>query len=316
MRLAILPLLLAPLWAQQADPAKPQPPAAAQESPPAPAVESTVTGSIEIGNRWNTGVAGNFNAYRSVVNLGEGPKLFGAEITVLDPKKRLFDRLEAHGYNWGDDPYSSFRLNARKGLLYRLDVDYRNIAYFNDLPTFANPLLDRGIFLSQRSYDVRRRMASFQLDLLPGNWLVPYLAYERSAGEGRGVTTFVAEGNEYPLPNLLRDGAANYRGGIRLESRRAHVTLEQGGTTFRDDQRVYANAGPNQTGNRTTPLLGQNLFLSSLQQSYGIRGSGIYSKGLVTASPVSWIDIHGQFLYSLPRNDTRYEHTNTGNLWG
>ena len=35
------------------------------------------------------------------------------------------------------------------------------------------------------------------------------------------------------------DKTDNYRGGVRLEFNRFHVTLEQGGTTLRDDQQAY-----------------------------------------------------------------------------
>ena len=47
---------------------------------PAPSGEQWLTGSIDFGYRWLTDVRGNVQEYRSVVNLGEGPKLFG-----LDP---------------------------------------------------------------------------------------------------------------------------------------------------------------------------------------------------------------------------------------
>jgi hypothetical protein len=97
--------------------------------------------------------------------------------------------LEARGYNWGDDPYSTFHLTIGKQQLYRFEADYRNIAYFNSLPSFANPLLARGVFLSERSFDVRRRLSSFTLDLLPGRRFIPYLAYDRSSESGDGVTT-------------------------------------------------------------------------------------------------------------------------------
>ena len=73
---------------------------------PAAAAESWLTGSIEAGYRWRTAVAGSSGAYRSVVDLGEGPKLFEAGFTLADPKKRLFDSLEANGTGWGDDPYT------------------------------------------------------------------------------------------------------------------------------------------------------------------------------------------------------------------
>jgi hypothetical protein len=307
-------LLLAPLAAQtppaETKPAEPAPAAAAA----AASSESWISGSIEAGYRWRTDVAGSLDAYRSVVDLGEGPKLLEADFTIADPKKRLFDRLEARAYNWGDDPYSTLRVNARKAKRYDFNADYRNIAYFNSLPSFADPLLARGVMLSERTFDVRRRMSRFELNLLPGNWIVPYLSYERNSESGAGVTTFVAEGNEYPLPERERNSANSFRGGVHLELRRWHATLEQGGTTYRDDQRVFtADPKPN-PGNNTTPLFGQTLLLTGLAQAYGIRGTGLYSKGLFTASPVSWADLYGQVLYSQPHNDIHYQQSATGNL--
>jgi hypothetical protein len=274
--------------------------------------EAWMTGSVDVGYRWRTDVAGSFNTYRSIVDLGAGPKLLDTEFTVLDPKKRLFDRIEARGANWGDDPYTTLHVNVRKARLYDFTADYRNIAYFNSLPSFADPLLARGVVLNERSFDTRRRISSFELSLLPGNWIVPYLAYDRNSEHGDGITTFVADGNEYPVPDRIRNSENNYRAGVRLGLRRWHVTLEQGGTTFRDDQQVFATE--RNPGNNSATFFGQTLSLASLRQAYGIRGTSVYSKALFTASPVSWADVYGQFLYSQPKNDVTYQQADTGNF--
>ena len=140
------------------------------------------------------------------------------------------------------------------------------------------------------------------------------MGYERSSGYGRGVSTFVSNGNEYAVPALINYSLNNFRGGVRLELRRAHVTLEQGGTTFRDDQSLFQDPGIPNPGNRTTPYLGQSLFLNGLSQAYGVRGDSIYSKVLATAEPATWIHLYGQFLYSRPENETTYQQFNTGNF--
>src|SRR5947207_12152041 len=111
------------LWAQ--DPAKAQPPAdqkPAAEQPPAkeaapapapqPAIEQNFSGNIEFGYRFIPNINGSFNTYRSIVNLGEGPKLFGADAAILDPKHRLFDRLDLHLTSIGDDPYETAKLDV------------------------------------------------------------------------------------------------------------------------------------------------------------------------------------------------------------
>ena len=41
--------------------------------------------------------------------------------------------------------------------------------------------------------------------------------------------------DEFAVPTLLRDSTNNYRGGVRIECNCFHVTLEVGGTTFKDD---------------------------------------------------------------------------------
>ena len=61
---------------------------------------------------WRTGVNGSLETYRSIVNLGSGPKLFGADFTLIDPKKRLFDTMHVRASGWGGDPYGTFHLDA------------------------------------------------------------------------------------------------------------------------------------------------------------------------------------------------------------
>ncbi len=281
---------------------------------PVPATESWLIGSIDVGYRGLTGIGGSADTYRSLVNLGSGPKLLGTELALVDPKKRLFDQAHVRAYGWGGEPYSTFHLDARKSKLYEFNADYRDIVYYNNLPSYADPLLGRGIALDEQSFDTRRRLASFELDLLPGHWVIPYLAYSRDSGSGTGVTTFVTDADQFPVPNRLRDVTDLYRGGVRIELRRFHATLEQGGTTFSDDQSVYwSGAAPN-FGNVVTPTLGQTLDLTNLLGAYGIRGTSVYSKALLTASAASWLDLYGQFLYSQPDSTIHYQQQATGNL--
>ena len=173
------------------------------------------------------------------MDLGSGPKLLGTEFTVTDPKHRAFDQIHVRAYDWGGQPYSTFHLDAKKKGWYDFNADYRDFAYFNYLPSYADPLLGRGIVLDEQSFDTRRRFGAFSLDLLPGNWFIPYFAYDRDSGSGTGATTFVTDADQFPVPNTLRDSTNLFRGGVRFELKRFHATLEQGGTTFKDDQSVY-----------------------------------------------------------------------------
>lgn len=294
-------------------------PSTGQPPSPVPAEDSWITGSIDVGYRWNTGVGGSFTSYRDIVNLGSGPKLLGADLTITDPNQHFFDVIHVRASDWGGDPYSTVHVDARKAKRYDFNADYRDIAYFSFSPSFADPLLANGIVLNQQSFDTHRRLASFTLDLLPGNWFIPYVGYESDSGSGNGVTTFVSNGNSYPVPNQMNDQTHLYRGGIRFELKRFHATLEQGGTTFKDDQSLFQGPSTSPSsinyGDVLTPVIGQTLDLTSLQAAYGIGGTSIYSKVLLTANPVSWLDLYGQFLYSQPESTVNYQEAATGNLY-
>jgi len=266
---------------------------------------------VDFGYRWLTDVRGSFQEYRSVVDLGQGPKLFGVDLSIQDPKKRLFDRLDLRAFGWGGDPYTTAHMDARKQAVYDLTFDYRNIAYFNAAPSFANPNAPGGF--DEQSLDLHRRNLMLGLDLFPGTRITPYLVFERNSGYGNGIETWVqGSSDEFAVATLLRDSTLTYRGGVRLEFNHWHVTLEQGGTQYKDDDQASWK-GVN-VGDNPNPLLGQNLHLYGLVQAYGIRGHGPYSKAMVTARPASWINVFGQFLYSEPKSTVNFNELAVGNF--
>lgn len=266
---------------------------------------------IELGVRVNGDIRGNFDAYRSMVNLGEGLRLMNWDIGYHSDANKAVRKAQFRGAGWGGDPSAWMLFNAENSAYYRLRVDHRSTAYFNALPSYANPLIDRGIFASTRTFDTRRHMTDVQLDLLPTKWIIPYFGYSRDRGFGRGVSNFVTDANEYPVATDLSDSTNLARGGVRIERRRYHATLEQGGLVFSDDQSLFQTGGRN-LGNITRPILGQTLFLSNLLQSYGVEGSSMFTRGLLTGQPVRWLDVSASFQYSKPRSDVTYRQSNQG----
>jgi hypothetical protein len=137
--------------------------------------------------------------------------------------------------------------------------------------------------------------------------------FDRNSGYGNGVDEFVQDSNdEFAVPTTLRDSTDNYRGGVRFEYKHFHVTLEQGGTTYKDDDQ--SNWTGTNDGDRTSSIFGQTLSLTSLHQAYDVTGKSLYSKGLLTANPFSWLDIYGQFLYSDPKTTVNFNETAAGNF--
>jgi len=282
---------------------------------PVPSTEPVLTGWIDLGYRWGTGVGGSFDTYRSIINLGSGPKFLGADFTLADPKHRWFDTIQVRADSWGDEPSSSVHVEAKKSGVYVFNADYRDFAYFDFLPSYAAPLVGTGVVLDEQSFDTRRKIAALSLDIRPGHWWTPYFAWDHDSSAGTGATVFVSDGNDYPVPNILSDSTELYRAGVRFEKPLFHVTLEEGGTTFRSDQSLYQNPGSTNYGNVSAPILGQTLDLTSLLAAYGIGGSSTYTKALLTANPTTWLDIYGQFLFSQPSSHVNYQQTDAGSLY-
>ncbi len=303
--------------AQDAKPAAPPTEAtaaapAAEAPSPVPSSEKWVTGYLEMGYRSQTGIGGSESTYRSIVNLGEGLKLSGTDFTILDPKKRLFERLRIRAYDWGGDPWSTFHIFAEKRGIYKFLGDFRNLTYFNNLTSYADPTLARGIVLNQQSFDTRRRAGSYSLELFNGRLFSPYIMYDRDSSKGRGISVFRTDGNEFPIPELSRDATDLYRAGVHISTRRYHVTLEQGASIFRNDLSTNVTSGG--PGNNLNPVLGQQITLSTLQRSTGVRGNGGFSRITGTATPFTWLDIYGHYMYANPHNEVNFQQLATGSF--
>ena len=143
-----------------------------------------------MGYRWRTDVGGSFDTYRSIVNLGSGPKLLGADFTLTDPKHRAFDQIHVRANSWGDEPYQTVHIDAQEIEAYDFSADYRDFAYFNFLPSYADPLLGARHRAQRAVLRHAPPYCEFPLDLLPGNWFIPYFAYDRDSGSGTGATVF------------------------------------------------------------------------------------------------------------------------------
>ena len=264
--------------------------------------------STDVGYRFLPSTRGDWLTYRSVDNLGEGPRLLNFTSALLPQTSRWLDALRLNGSGWGD-PMNSVHLTMDKAELYRFTFSYRNMAYFNALPSFANPLNT----FNQRSFDTRQRIWNADLDLRPGKRLQPFFSVARQSGNGLGVSPIVVDENSYPAASQIDYSYTQFRGGIHFDAgERWHVTLEQGGGRFHDDTSLSLDA--RNLGNRMLPYLGRRLALDKATQAYAVTGENIYSSAEVTFSPWQWVDMTGQFFFSQPKSDVRFNESAQGTL--
>ncbi len=95
---------------------------------PVPSTEPFLTGWVDLGYVWNTGVGGSYDTYRSIIDIHSGPKLLGTDFTLTDPKHRWFDTIQVRATAWGAEPAESLHIEAKKSGIYDFNADYRDFA--------------------------------------------------------------------------------------------------------------------------------------------------------------------------------------------
>ncbi len=163
----------------------------------------TVTNSFEVGYRFSD-VGGNRDVYRSAVNYGNGIRLLEGELRMnsKDGQGGLFDEFAFHTSGIGNDPYQSSNLKVEKNRLYRYDMRFRIINYFNQLPSLWN---------GEHGLNSERILQSHDLTLLPGRRFQVLLGYNRNSHNGPGFSSDASSN----LAGLSSENFLRYEANLR-----------------------------------------------------------------------------------------------------
>jgi len=310
--------------AAQTDPPSQEPKKQEPASQPAPAAPKPVEpfklgayegrSEIEVGYRWVSDVAGNQDMYRSTVNLGEGPKLLRSNFSLRSNYGAglLFDRMDLSFDSWGGDPYNTMRLSMSRADAYEFRADYRNLNYYNFIPTYANPLLGKESLLGQHSLNVTYRSTDLQLKLFPSRKVRPFVAFARNSGFGPGYTTYSVTGNEFLLKTDWRYASDEYRGGVELAFSKLALTVEQGYRFLRNDTSVVASGDT--TGNNPRPFLGENITLAALNRGTHDRTTAPITNLLAKVYPHQSLKVTGRYVYSMSTLEGSLGEIDSGNF--
>ncbi|BDC50789.1 hypothetical protein F183_A31050 [Bryobacterales bacterium F-183] len=250
------------------------------------------SGEVDLRNRLV--FRNEYPVFRSIVNLNRGPRLFGIQSRYEGDK----DKISLTGNSLGD-PNSMVRIDARRSEVYEATFSYRTIAYFNNLPSYGNPLLAQGVSTSQRFLDLSRRQYDFDLRLRPDSRVIPFVNVLRTAGGGNGITPFVGSGDEFPVPARLQDSLTTVRGGVELRSQKWFGNVEQGWTNYTDQQDLDNTS--RLQGNRI-----DNLVLDRIRERYHAEGTGWFTRSVVQGHPFERLSFTGHLIYSRPKMETSY----------
>ncbi len=261
------------------------------------------TGSFTIGVR-HLFLAGSHDVYRSQVNLGNGLRLLGVAVESRAPENggSLLDFLSYEMGRWGD-PFNTARLRVEKRGIYRFNATYSRIEYVHFLPTFANPLLGRGVFFGQHSFHASRRQSGYTLTLFPQRDISFYFGYDRNTQFGMAFTTFSIGLDEFLLLDPLRTTTDDYRIGADLRVKRVFLTIEQGFRAFKNDIHTNQPPGPPNVGNNVglanpTSQNPQQILLTGFRRDSAVRGFVPTTRVALHSHLFKPLFVTGRFAYS------------------
>jgi len=182
--------------------------------------------SIEFGYRFsNDWQKGNFRTFDNYVNMHEGPRLLENTLSMrsISHDAPLFDNLYINTFGFGGDPNNVARVKIDKNKWYNFSAGWRRDQNFFDYPLSGNPLnpasnlsntttmftvpkssLNPAVAYfpipqsqdSTHPFEVRRRMADFDLTVRPQSIVSVRLGYSRNRNTGPSYSSF-HEGTDF-----------------------------------------------------------------------------------------------------------------------
>ncbi len=270
--------------------------------------------TLDFGYRWRINFDGSEDLYRSQLDYGQGPKLFGADFFQFNPGpgKHFFDRMEFRLNNWGGEPYSSAQFHMARNGVYDFQFTYQSVRYFNSIPSFANPFFDLGL-QSQRRFDTTQRNAQFSLTLRPGKRVSPFFAFRRNGRRGLVRTTLSADGDEFQIGADTDNHSNDFGGGVELAFKNFSLRLEQGVRLYRDETEYSATGF--QEGNSTRIVLGHPINLTDYQGRERVRVNAPYSTAAAVFQPHPTLILRTRHSYTIADTDSNYGESIAGSFF-
>lgn len=271
--------------------------------------------TLDFGYRWIPTLDGSMDLYRSQLDYGEGPKLFGGDFFISAPQgsNRFMDRFELRMNSWGGEPYNTARLRASKTGVYELTFNYQNAVYFNSIPFFANPFFAQGNLQTQHKFDVSQRTTGARLTLRPGKQIAPFVAFDHSDRQGPVRTTLSVNADDFVLGSNLDTRSNDLRGGVQFSFSRFSLLLEQG-VRWYGDETEFSSFGPQQ-GNVTRPFLGRDIVLEEYNGSNDFDATIPFSNAVAVYTPWDQLALRGRVSYSMADLDPIFSETFSGNFF-
>ncbi len=256
----------------------------------------TVSNSFEAGYRF-ADVSGNRDVYRSAVNFGNGMRLFEGQLRLnsLDGKGRFLDEFAFHTTGQGQDPYQATTLRASKNGVYRYDMQFRIVNYFNRLPS---------LWQGEHGLNSERIFQTHELTLFPNRRFEVVLGYDRNNHNGPGFSSEGIASNSgalrrdrfVRLTTNLRQLNNQYRAGVNFRVAGLAVSFLQGFDNYKEDTGYGDGSALPSAADNVQPV-------DSLERAEPIHGNTPFTNVVVRTENEHRVGFHGRFSYASGRRN-------------
>ena len=222
-----------------------------------------LTGNFQFGYRM-VDTEGALTKYKEDFNLEKGFRLFNLNLHYAPTEKlqKLFDRLDLTIYNFGGDPFESFRLSVQKVGLYKFQYDRKKSTYFYDDETVAG-----GVPYDHHTFDFVRYIDSAVFTVNVTKFINVYMNYDRYTKEGESVTTFDINRIEFEFDKPVREESKTAAFGVDFHMKRVSLLLETKKSKYTNENSLFL---PGVAGGETGAYYPSSLDFFVINQPYDL----------------------------------------------
>jgi hypothetical protein len=180
-------------------------------------------GKLMFGYRF-VDTSGAFERYKQDINLNDGLRIFNfnLQITPNETLKNLFDRIDINMYNFGGDPYETFRLAIQKSGRYKFQYDRRKSTYF-----YADQYEAGGQLFDPFTFDFDRIMDNMFFKLYVNKNVDMYVNFDRYDKKGDSNFSLDINRIEFEFDKPIQEDYRQFAIGIDFHVKNGSFVFEE-----------------------------------------------------------------------------------------
>jgi hypothetical protein len=169
--------------------------------------------------------SGTAERYKQDINLDDGLRLFNFNLQIRPNEtfKSLFDRIDINMYNFGGDPYETFRLAIQKSGKYKFQYDRRKSNYF-----YADQHeIDGGHLYNPFTFNFDRTMDSMMIKVWLHKFVDFYVNFDRYNKTGDSTLTLDINRIEFEFDKPIEENYKQFAIGVDVHLKNFTFVFEE-----------------------------------------------------------------------------------------